>query len=83
MRIDRLRAALARFVQGWHEPGPPPLSNHPPPDLDEGPGSDKRKPRLSDVLDVAVGIDDDGRLIPAASIGAAQVRHLASTMAEL
>ncbi len=73
MRIDQLRAALPRFVQRWHEPGPPPLSNHSPPDLDEGPGSDKRKPGLSkNVLDVAVGIDDEGRLIPAASIGQRQ-----------
>lgn len=47
VRIDRLRAALPRFVQRWHEPVPPPLSNHSPPDLDEGPGSDKRKPGLS------------------------------------
>lgn len=72
MRIDRLRAALPRFVQRWHDPGPPPLSNHSPPDLDEGPVQIAEAGAVEDVLDVAVGIDNDGRLIPAASIGQRQ-----------
>jgi hypothetical protein len=37
VRIDRLRAALPRFVQRWHEPGSPPLSNHSPPTLTKAP----------------------------------------------
>lgn len=72
VRIDRLRAALPRFVQRWHEPGPPPLSNHSPPDLDEGPVQISGSRGCRRRAHVAVGIEDDGRLIPAASIGQRQ-----------
>jgi hypothetical protein len=65
VRIDPLRA---RPRNNRDHTAPQPLT----PRLDEGPGSDSEAGAVEDVLDVAVGIDDDGHLIPAASIGQRQ-----------
>jgi hypothetical protein len=72
MRNDRLRAALARFVKGGMSRGLPRSATPHPPTLTKAPVQISGSRGCRDVLDVAVGIDDDGRLIPAASIGQRQ-----------
>jgi transposase len=58
---------ISRGARGTIATTPP--RNHSPTDLTKAPVQTSGSRGVEDVLDVAVGIDDDGRLIPAASIG--------------